>query len=79
MIKSNSGSKKQRSNNYETDVYFHDQSAVLVIAKALTFVDTIQFLELREKDIRTTNVHKSLTETFTALQTEDEKCFPAKE
>jgi len=54
MTKSNSGSKKQRSNNYGADVYFHDQNALLVIAKALTFVETLQFLELRENDVRTT-------------------------
>jgi len=51
---------------------------VLVTAKGLTFVETIQFLELRENDIRTTNIHKSLTETFTDLQTEEEKCLPTK-
>jgi hypothetical protein len=51
---------------------------VLVIAKNLTFVESIKFLELRENDIRTTNIHNSLTETFTARQTEEEKGFPAK-
>jgi len=51
---------------------------VLVIVKNLTFVESIKFLELRENDIRTTNIHNSLTETLTALQTEEEKGFPAK-
>jgi hypothetical protein len=51
---------------------------VFVIAKDLNFVEAIQFLELRKSDIRTTNIHNSLTEKCTALQTEEEKCFPAK-
>jgi hypothetical protein len=60
MTKNNSGSKKQRSNNYGTDVYFYDQNTVLVIVKNITFVESIKFLELREDGIRTTNIQNSL-------------------